>query len=129
MEFRSEVWLPAPRDRVFAFFADAANLEAITPPWLHFDVVTPAPIEIKPGTRIDYRLRLHGIPLRWQSEITTWEPPHRFVDQQRRGPYPLWVHEHTFLEQNGGTLVRDHVEYGVPGGTLINRFLVRPDLE
>jgi ligand-binding SRPBCC domain-containing protein len=91
--------------------------------------MTLGPIEMKPGTRIDYRLRLHGIPLRWQSEITTWEPPHRFVDQQRRGPYPLWVHEHTFLEQYGGTLARDHVEYKVPGGSLINRLLVRPDLE
>jgi ligand-binding SRPBCC domain-containing protein len=127
--FDTELWLPIPREEVFQFFADARNLQKITPPWLRIQILTRGPIEMKPGTRIDYRLRLHGIPLRWQSEITTWEPPYRFVDQQRRGPYPLWVHEHTFLEKYSGTLARDHVEYGVPGGSLINRLLVRPDLE
>jgi ligand-binding SRPBCC domain-containing protein len=127
--FDTELWLPIPREELFHFFADARNLQEITPPWLRFEVLNRGPIEMKPGTRIDYRLCLHGIPLRWQSEITTWEPPYRFVDQQRRGPYPFWVHEHTFLEQYGGTLARDHVEYGVPGGSVVNRLLVRPDLE
>jgi ligand-binding SRPBCC domain-containing protein len=74
-------------------------------------------------------LRLHGIPLRWQSEVTVWEPPYRFVDEQRRGPYRLWIHEHAFLQHHGGTLIRDQVQYAVPGGTLIDRFFVRPNLE
>lgn len=82
-----------------------------------------------PGTRLDYRLKLHGIPLRWQSEITLWEPPERFVDVQRRGPYRSWVHEHLFEEREQSTVVRDRVRYSVPGGALVNRFLVAPDLE
>src|SRR5438105_4101409 len=82
-----EQWLPVARDKVFAFFADAGNLDAITPPWLHFQVVTPQPMTLQAGAVIDYRLRVHGLPMPWQSEITIWEPPHRFVDVQRRGPY------------------------------------------
>ena len=78
---------------------------------------------------IDYRLRLRGLPIRWRSEITTWQPPHRFVDEQRRGPYRMWIHEHTFTERDGGTLVGDHVRYAVPGGWLADRLLVRRDLE
>ena len=126
-----EQWLPAARDKVFAFFADAANLDAITPPWMHFYVLTPRPIAMACGTLIDYKLRVHGLPIRWQSEITVWEPPHRFVDVQRRGPYRRWVHEHCFEERDGGTLIRDNVEYAVPGWlleSLVNCWLVAPDL-
>ena len=125
----AELWLPQPRDLVFTFFADARNLESITPPLLHFEIVTPSPIVMRVGTRIDYRLRLHGIPLRWQSEITTWDPPFRFVDEQRRGPYRQWIHTHEFVEQSGGTLCRDHVVYAVPGGRIVNWLLVRRDVE
>jgi ligand-binding SRPBCC domain-containing protein len=78
---------------------------------------------------LDYRLRLHGIPLRWQSEIAVWEPPDRFVDRQTKGPYSVWVHEHTFTERDGGTLVGDRVEYAVPGGRLVQKFFVAPDLQ
>lgn len=125
----AELWLPQPRDLVFTFFADARNLEAITPPLLHFEIVTPSPIFMRVGARIDYRLRLHGIPLRWQSEITAWDPPLRFVDEQRRGPYRQWIHTHEFEERDGGTLCRDHVVYAVPGGRIINWLLVRRDVE
>lgn len=121
-------WLPRPIGEVFPFFADAANLERITPPWLRFSVLTPGPVEMRVATRIDYRLRVRGVPLRWQSEITAWEPPLRFADEQRRGPYRLWVHEHTFRERDGGTEVRDHVTYAVPGGWLVERLLVGPDV-
>jgi len=131
--FHSELWLPLPPQEVFPFFAEAANLEAITPPWLGFRVLGQRPGQMGPGTVIDYRLRLHGVPLRWQSEITVWEPPHRFVDVQRRGPYRLWEHEHLFLPRDNGTLVQDSVRYAVPGGpgleSLLERLLVRPDLE
>lgn len=124
-----EIWLPQPPAEVFRFFADATNLEMLTPPWLGFSILTPAPIEMRAGTRIDYRLRLRGIPVRWQSEITVWEPPERFIDEQRRGPYRVWIHEHNFRPQGAGTLVGDRVQYAVPGGKFINRFLVAPDLK
>ena len=120
--------MPLPREKVFPFFADAANLEAITPSFLNFVVLTRAPIVMRVGARIDYNLRVHGLPLRWQSEITAWEPPHRFVDEQRRGPYRLWIHEHRFEERVGGTLCVDHVRYAVFGGRLIEKFFVRRDL-
>jgi ligand-binding SRPBCC domain-containing protein len=128
-ELHSELWLPRPRAEVFPFFADARNLEAITPGWLRFQVLTPGPLEMRTGLRIDYRLRVHGLPLRWQSEITVWEPPQRFVDEQRRGPYRLWRHEHRFAERDGGTLCADHVRYAVPGGELVYRLFVRRDVE
>ncbi|NUP90719.1 MAG: SRPBCC family protein [Candidatus Sumerlaeia bacterium] len=128
-QFTAELWLPQPPEEVFPFFADAFNLEEITPPWLRFRVLTPGPIPMAPGTVIDYRLRLHGVPIRWRSEITAWEPPHRFVDEQRKGPYHLWRHEHLFEPQAGGTRCVDHVDYAHRGGRLIHRFLVRPDVE
>jgi len=121
--------IDADLDVVFAFFADAKNLETLTPPWLNFEILTPGPIEMAAGTLIDYRLRLHGIPIRWQSEITGWEPMRRFVDEQRRGPYRRWIHTHEFEAVDGGTLVRDHVRYAVPGGALAHRWFVAPDLK
>ena len=125
---KTELWLPVPREALFEFFADAFQLETITPPWMHFHVLTPRPIVIQQGTTIDYKLRIHGIPIRWQSVISVWEPPVRFVDEQVRGPYRFWRHEHRFAEQEGGTLVTDEVEYRVPGGRLIHALLVAPDL-
>lgn len=127
-ELQTRIRLPRPRPEVFEFFGDAANLQALTPPWLHFQILTPPPIEMKPGALIDYRLRVRGIPLRWRTRITSWNPPHRFVDEQLRGPYRLWVHEHTFEEDGGGTLAMDQVRYSVPGGALANRLLVARDL-
>src|SRR5689334_12921588 len=113
--FEASLFLPLPRERVFAFFADAHNLEAITPAFLRLHVVTPKPIVMKAGTMIDYKLRLHGLPMRWRSEISAFEPPRRFVDEQRRGPYRVWHHEHLFEEATAtadrpaGTNVIDHV--------------------
>lgn len=117
-----------PIDVVFEFFGNAFNLERITPGFLKFEVLTPPPIDMRAGTIIDYRLRVRGFPIRWRSEITAWEPPHRFVDEQRIGPYRYWRHEHLFEPVDGGTLVRDSVTYETPGGSLMNRFLVAPDL-
>ncbi len=124
----AELVLPASIDEVFDFYSDAANLEAITPAWLHFRILSPRSIEMGIGTLIDYRLRLHGVPVRWQSEITAWEPPFRFVDEQRRGPYREWIHEHSFRDFDGQTLVFDRVDYRVPLGALANRLLVASDL-
>ena len=124
MRLTSELWLPRPRDEVFRFFANAANLEALTPPSLHFHIVTPD-VAMRPGALIDYRLRLHGIPFTWRSEISLWEPPHRFVDEQRRGPYRRWVHTHTFEEERGGTLVGDRVEFEVPFERIFGWFVMR----
>ena len=125
----SEISLPRPRAEVFDFFSNAKNLQVLTPPWLHFEILTAEPIELHAGTLIDYRLRLHGVPIRWQSEITVWEPPLRFVDEQRRGPYRVWIHEHRFEERAGGTLATDRVQYDHFGGRVVNRLLVARDLE
>jgi ligand-binding SRPBCC domain-containing protein len=121
-------FLPYPRDQVFGLFSDASQLESLTPAWLHFSVITASPIQIGAGVLIDYRLRVRGIPIRWQSRISVWEPPFRFVDEQMRGPYRYWHHEHIFETTNGGTLCRDIVDYAVYGGTLINTLFVRRDL-
>jgi len=127
--FTAELWLPLKREKIFSFFADAANLEAITPPWVNFHTLTPTPIKMKPGTLIDYRIKIHGIPVKWRTRINAWEPPYRFVDEQLRGPYLKWVHEHTFEEKDGGTLCSDRVEYAVPGGWLVDKLFVRRDVE
>ena len=123
--------LPRPPEDVFPFFGDALNLERITPAWLGFRVVDPESIEMHPGTLIDYRLRLHGLPLRWRTEIAVWDPPHRFVDVQLSGPYRLWHHTHTFERDGDATLMRDVVRYALPLGPLgelAHLALVRRDL-
>jgi len=124
----SRLFLPRPLEVVFPFFADPSNLETITPPWLRFEILTPPPICMRVGTLIEYRLRLHLVPVSWKSEITSWNPPQRFVDEQRRGPYRKWVHEHSFIECAGGSEVRDFVRYAVPGGRLVNFLFVRRDV-
>ncbi|MEZ6066961.1 MAG: SRPBCC family protein [Planctomycetaceae bacterium] len=123
-----EIMLPRPIDDVFEFFGDAAQLQTLTPDWLHFQIITPLPIVMEPGRLIDYRIRLHGVPIGWRTEIAAWEPPLRFVDQQLRGPYRLWHHEHRFESTATGTRVIDIVDYRVPGGWLIDRLFVRRDL-
>lgn len=127
--FSTEQWLARPLTEVFGFFADAVNLQQLTPPWLDFRILTPLPIPMHRGTHVDYRLRVHGVPIRWRSEIEIWEPPHRFVDVQVRGPYRLWRHEHVFRERAGRTRVRDDIRYAVWGGSLVDRLLVRRDVE
>jgi hypothetical protein len=112
---RSQV-VARPRREVFAFFADAFNLERITPAFLRFRIATPRPIEIKPGTVIDYRLRLHGVPFRWRTRIETFEPERSFTDVQLAGPYRRWRHRHDFVDVAGGTEVRDVVDYEMPLG-------------
>ena len=120
--------LPRQPEEIFDFYADAFNLEWLTPPWLRFQVVTPPPITMRAGVEIEYRLRLKGLPLSWRSRITAWDPPRRFVDEQIKGPYRLWKHEHTFVADDGGTLVRDQVEYDMLGRWLADRLMVRRDL-
>jgi len=124
----ASIWLPRPIDHVFAFFSDAYNLETLTPPFVNFRVLTPVPIEMRPGARIQYRLKVHGIPVGWESEITAWDPPHGFVDEQVRGPYRRWRHQHRFLSRAGGTDVSDRVEYSVIGGAVVNYLFVARDV-
>jgi ligand-binding SRPBCC domain-containing protein len=131
LERRQRIELPI--DRVFAFYGDALNLERITPPLLGFEVTTPRPIETGVGTLLEYRLRLHRVPVRWRTRIEAWEPPRRFVDVQVRGPYSLWEHTHTFKEDGPeATIIHDRVRYSIPFGPLgelADRLLVRRDLK
>jgi uncharacterized protein (TIGR01777 family) len=123
-----ETFVSRPLDEVFGFFSDPYNLEALTPPWLSFRVLS-ADGPLRDGALIRYGLRLRGVPFGWTSRLSSWEPPRRFVDEQVRGPYLRWVHEHTFEPADGGTIVRDVVDYDVPGGKLVQRLLVRRDVE
>jgi len=122
-----------PRERAFEFYGDALNLEAITPPWLGFEVTTPRPIAMAAGTQIEYRLKLHRVPIRWRTRIEVWEPPARFVDVQVSGPYALWEHTHEFEPAaDGAVLIRDRVRYALPLGSLgelAHRLFVRRDVE
>jgi len=130
--YEREQRLPGRPADVFAFFADARNLEAITPPLLQFRMLTPDPIAMARGTLLRYRLRVHGVPVSWLTEITAWDPPQRFVDEQREGPYALWQHTHSFEDDGaGGTLMRDVVRYELPLGVLgaLAHGLVRRDIE
>jgi ligand-binding SRPBCC domain-containing protein len=106
--------LPLARDQVFAFFAEATNLQRITPPELGFQMVTPQPIHLREGTRIEYRLHLFRVPFAWQSEIQRWNPPEEFVDVQLHGPYKSWIHTHRFREEDGVTIIEDEVQYALP---------------
>jgi ligand-binding SRPBCC domain-containing protein len=127
-----EQLVPRPADEAFDFFADAYNLEAITPPWLRFRILTPRPIAMGEGALIDYRLSLHRVPCRWHTRIDTWVPGRRFVDRQISGPFSVWEHTHTFEPRPGGTLIRDLVAYRMPLGPLgeiARRVLIGRDLE
>ena len=127
--FESRVWLPASREEVFEFFSKAGNLQRLTPSWLNFEILTPLPMKICQGSIIDYKLKLFSMPIRWKTEISVWEPSHRFVDSQLKGPYKTWIHTHRFENINGGgTMMTDHIEY-MPHGWLIaplvNRLFVK----
>jgi ligand-binding SRPBCC domain-containing protein len=124
----TSLFVPHPRAEVFAFFAAAENLQRLTPPWVDFRIVTPLPVDMRQGARIDYRLKVHGVPIGWRTEIAEWEPPERFVDTQLAGPYRRWIHTHRFHDAPGGTLVEDDVDFSVPGGWLVERLFVRRDL-
>lgn len=123
-----ETTVPLERDATFAFFADAGNLERLTPPWLNFRILTPRPIAMEAGTIIDYRVVLYGIPIPWRTRIDVWEPGVRFVDRQLSGPYLWWHHEHAFEQVAGGTRVIDRVDY-LPRLRWLSAALVKRDVE
>ena len=129
---RREQRLEAPPETVFPFFADARNLETITPPLLRFRLLTPDPVAMGVGTFLQYALRIHGVPVRWDTLIQEWEPPSRFVDVQVRGPYRLWHHTHELEPDGDGTLMRDTVRYAIgfgPFGEVARRAVIERDLE
>ena len=112
------VWVPRPLIKVFPFFADAENLQRLTPPELAFRIDSRLPIAMKAGALIEYTIGLHRIPMKWRTEITSWDPPHSFEDTQLSGPYKKWVHTHRFTENAGGTIIEDRVAYALPFGFL-----------
>jgi len=118
-----------PLEEVFAFFAEPQNLEVITPPWMKFHLAKCSTETIGEGTVLEYALRVRGLPMRWVSLIREWDPPHQFVDEQLHGPYRRWLHRHTFRQEGSETVIGDEVDYAVPGGALIERLLVRGELE
>lgn len=128
---QSSLWVPHTPEQVFPFFADAQNLELLTPPWLSFKILTPMPIDMHVGQLIDYRITLRGLPMRWRTRIARWEPDHAFADEQLLGPYRVWHHTHTFTPQDGGTVLGDDVVMRPRGGPLapfVMKF-VRGDVE
>lgn len=127
LRLRAETRLATSVAAVFPFFSDARNLEALTPPWLRFEIETSAP-EMQPGALIDYRLRVRGIPIRWRTLIESFDPPNGFVDRQLRGPYRQWIHTHTFEALDGMTIARDEVRYWPLGGRVADALVVRRDL-
>jgi ligand-binding SRPBCC domain-containing protein len=130
--FETQTILDRPIQEVFPFFANAENLNTVTPPWLNFEILTPLPIEMKVGTIVDYRLRLHGLPIRWRSQVTEWDPPNKFTDVQIHGPYRIWKHEHFFTAEGTRTRMTDRVEYAVPGwifAPMVHSLFVRGDLQ
>jgi uncharacterized protein (TIGR01777 family) len=114
--FYAEQWVAAPIEDIFQFFSDAKNLETLTPDFLNFSIVSVSTPQVEQGTLINYLLKLHGIPIKWKTEILAWEPGKRFVDNQLQGPYALWYHEHRFMKLGSGTLIQDFVRYRVPFG-------------
>jgi hypothetical protein len=117
-QLEREQWVPAPLDEVFDFFSRAENLDFLTPPWLFFRIVTPTPVEMAKDLRLQYRIRLAGVPIRWTTRIASWDPPRGFVDEQERGPYALWEHGHRFEPEDGGVRMLDRVRYALPLGPL-----------
>lgn len=127
-----ELTLDLPIKQVFDFFADAGNLERITPPELNFQITTAQPIDIKRGTLIDYQLKLRGIPLKWKTVISVWNPPFEFIDEALKSPYKQWIHQHTFTEiEKNKTLIKDKVRYRLPLEPLgdLAHFIVRRELD
>jgi ligand-binding SRPBCC domain-containing protein len=126
-----ETHISASREEVFDFFSDARNLNRITPAWLDFRILTPTPVPMELNSIIEYSLKLNGLRFRWKTQITRWEPPQVFVDEQLHGPYSRWIHTHSFTETAYGTCMEDHVAYAVPGWLmepLIHRAFVQPRL-
>lgn len=112
-----ETTVPRSIDETFAFFEDPRNLSRITPEWLKFTMKTGG-VEMRKGAEIDYTIHWLGLPMKWRTLISGYEPPHSFEDTQIKGPYRLWVHSHTFEATRQGTLVRDSVSYSLPLGAL-----------
>lgn len=126
---RSRIRLPRTLEEIYPFFSEARNLERLTPSSVQFEVITPDPIEMHVDALIDYRLKIHHIPVRWRTRITAWDPPHRFEDVQDRGPYKQWIHEHLFVDEGETTMMQDTVRYRVHGGALVNWLVVERDVK
>jgi ligand-binding SRPBCC domain-containing protein len=129
---KKESFINKPLEEVFSFFSQAENLEKVTPKHLNFEIITPLPIQMRPDLIIDYQIKIYKIPVTWRSKITVWDPPKRFVDEQLKGPYKKWIHEHRFEKTDEGTKMIDIVEYALPGGwlaPLINTLFVKKDLD
>lgn len=125
-------FIEKPINEVFSFFEKPENLQEITPPYLNFKIITPSPIKMEVGQVISYKIKLRGIPIKWNSLISSYDPPNSFIDQQIKGPYAIWHHTHRFKEQDGGTLIEDEVKYAIPFsilGRILNYIFIKNDLK
>lgn len=131
-DLESEQFIDQPIEKVFDFFSRPENLEKITHPKYHFTILTPKPIFMEKGTLIDYTIRILGFSVHWRALISSYNPPHSFIDEQIKGPYLLWHHKHNFKEKNGGTIILDSIRYAVPMGIIgrfLNYFWIRNDIK
>ncbi len=125
---KTSQWLPGPIEEIFHFFSRPENLQRLTPDSLQFKILTPSPIEMKEGALIDYKLKVHGMPIHWRSLISSYDPPNSFTDEQLKGPYRTWIHSHRFFRDGEGTRIEDHITFRVPGGRLVEKLIVQKDL-
>ncbi len=121
-------WLPVTPEELWPFFTNIMNLERITPKWVNFTILTPPNTPVHEGVILDYRIRIRGVRVHWRTRLSVFEPPHRFVDEQIKGPYSLWRHEHRFHEERGGTRCLDRVEFQSPLGIILHPMFVDRDV-
>lgn len=129
-QFKAEQFLPIDINKAWTFFSSPKNLSLITPPEMDFNILTELMDDnIYEGMKIDYTVKpLFGVKVHWQTEITNVMNQSYFTDRQTIGPYKIWEHTHSFIEQKNGVMMTDVVNYKLPFGfigKIAERIIVR----